>query len=127
MADEAGRAGGLLDSLRNLARTLLAIVQTRIELAANEIEEQSAHLTRIVMLGLIVGFCLALAVVLVVFFLVVLFWDSNRLAAIGALAALFFAAGALAYALLRAALAGRPKLFSASLGELAKDREELGQ
>ncbi len=126
MTDEAGQAGGLLVSLRNAARTFLAILQTRLELVANEIEEEKARLARIAVLAAVAGFCLALAVNLVVLFLVVLFWDSNRLLAIGVLAGVFAAGAAAAVAMLRSSVAKRPKLLSATLAELGKDRRDLG-
>src|SRR5947208_5772125 len=95
MSEEAGRSGGLLDSLRVLFRSFLAIVQTRIEIFASEIDEERARLARIAVLAAVAALCIALAVVLLVFFLVVLFWDTNRLLAIGALAGVF-AIGAVA-------------------------------
>jgi uncharacterized membrane protein YqjE len=125
MDDEAGRAVGVLDSLRKLGRTLLATLQTRLEIVATEIEEEKARLARIAVLAALAGFCLALAVNLAVLFLVVLFWDTNRLLAIGVLAGVF-SAGAVALGLaLRSALARRPRLLSATLAELRKDRKEL--
>ncbi len=125
MSEEAGRSEGLLDSLRNLARTFLAIVQTRIEIFASEIDEERARLARIAVLAAVAALCIALAVVLLVFFLVVLFWDTNRLLAIGALAGVF-AVGAVAACLgLRAAVSQRPKFLSTTLAELRKDRARL--
>ena len=124
MSDEAGRAVGVLDSLRSLAATLIAVVQTRLELVATDIEEERAWIARMAILAALAGFCLALAVNLIVLFLVVLFWDANRLLAIGVLAGVFaaFAAG-LAFAA-RSTAARRPRLFSATLAELRKDREQ---
>ena len=125
MNDEAGRAVGLLDSLRKLAGTLVAALQTRLELVATEIEEEKARLARIAVLAALAGFCLALAVNLAVLFLVVVFWDTDRLLAIGVLAGVF-AAGAVALGLaLRSAVAQRPRLLSATLAELRKDRKRL--
>jgi uncharacterized membrane protein YqjE len=125
MNEEAGRSEGLLESLRNLARTLLAIVQTRIEIFANEIDEERTHLARIALLAAAAAFCLGLAVILLVFFLVVLFWDSDRLLAIGVLAGVFAIGGIAACLGLRAAISKRPKFLSATLAELRKDRTKL--
>ena len=125
MTEETGRSEGLLDSLRNLARTFLAIVQTRIEIFASEIDEERARLARIALLAVIAAFCLGLAVVLLVFFLVVLFWDTDRLLAIGALCGVFAAAGIAACLMLRSAITQRPKFLSATLAELRKDRTRL--
>jgi uncharacterized membrane protein YqjE len=125
MAEESGRAESLLESLRNLARTFLAIVQTRLEIFASEIDEQRALLARIAVLSAIAAFCLGLAVILLVLFAVVLFWDTNRLLAIGVLAGVFAVGGIAACVMLRAAIARRPKLLAATLAELRKDRTKL--
>ena len=125
MDEEAGRSEGLLESLRSLARTFLAIVQTRIEIFASEIDEQRALLARIAVLAAVAAFCLGLAVILFVLFIVVLFWDTNRLLAIGVLAGVFAAGGIAALMMLQAAIRQRPKLLSATLAELRKDRTKL--
>ena len=126
MAEESGRAEGLLESLRNLARTFLAIVQTRLEIFASELDEQRALLARIAVLAAIAVFCLGLAIILIVLFIAVLFWDTHRLLAIGALAGVFAVGGIAACLMLWAAIVRRPKLLSATLAELRKDRTKLG-
>ena len=127
MKDHTGHAEGLLDSLRNLARTFIAILQTRLEIFASELDEQRELLARIAVLAAAAAFCLALAVILLVLFIVVLFWDTNRLLAIGALAGAFLAGGVIALLMLRTAVKHRPRLLAASLAELRKDRSKLGE
>jgi uncharacterized membrane protein YqjE len=125
MADDTGRAEGLLESLRSVAKTFVALVQTRIEIFASEIDEERARLAKIAVLAVIAAFCLGLAVVLLVLLVVVVFWDSNRLLAIGVIAALF-ALGSLAALLgLRSVIRQRPKFLAATLAELRKDAKEL--
>ncbi len=92
---------------------------------ASEIAEGRAGLARIALLAAVAAFCLGLAVVLLVFFLVVLFWDSNRLLAIGVLTGVFAACGIAACLMLRAAIKERPKFLSATLAELRKDATKL--
>jgi uncharacterized membrane protein YqjE len=125
MTEEARRAEGLLDSLRDLARTFLALLQNRLEIFASEIDEQRALLARIALLAAVAAFCLGLAVILGVLFVVVLFWDTNRLLAIGSLAGALGAAGVVALLMLRAAVRQRPRLLAATLAELRKDRAKL--
>src|SRR6266404_9524538 len=125
MTEETGRAEGLFESLRSLARTFVALVQTRIEIFASEIDEERTRLARIAVLAAIAALCIALAVILLVFFLVVLFWDTDRLLAIGALAAIFAIGGIAACLGLRAAISKRPKFLSATLAELRKDGTRL--
>ena len=125
MSEEAGHTESLLESLRNLAKTLVALVQTRIEIFASEMDEERTRLARIVVLAVIAAFCRGLALVLLVLLIVVVFWDTNRLLAIGAIASLF-ALGALAAVVkLRSAVRQRPKFLAATLAELRKDEKEL--
>ena len=125
MAEETGHSEGLLESLRSLAMTFLAIVQTRLEIFASELDEQRALLGRIAVLAAVAAFCLGLAVILLVLFVVVLFWDTDRLLAIGVLAGVLAAGGITALMMLQAAVRRRPKLLSATLAELRKDRVKL--
>lgn len=126
MSDDPGHAEGLIDSLRDLARTFVALVETRIEIFASEIDEERTRLARVVVLAVVAAFCLGLAVVLLVLLVAVVFWDSNRLLAIGVIAAVFALGALAALVKLRAAAKQRPKFLSATLAELRKDEKELG-
>ncbi|MEK7768966.1 MAG: phage holin family protein, partial [Pseudomonadota bacterium] len=64
-------------------------------------------------------------IVLLAVFFVVLFWDSYRLAVLGVMAGFFLGMGIFAVLALRAKAAENTKMFSATLAELAKDREQL--
>jgi uncharacterized membrane protein YqjE len=101
------------------------VFQTRLELLATEVEEERVRLGRLLLLGAVAAFFLALGMLTLTLFVIVLFWDTHRLLVTGLLAALYLGAGlALALAARREASA-RPRLFAASLSELAKDRERL--
>ena len=125
MTEEAGHTESLLESLRNLAKTFVALVQTRIEIFASEVDEERARLARILVLALTALFCLGLAVVLFVLLVAVIFWEENRLLAIGVLAGCFVLGGLAALLALRSAIRQRPKFLSATLAELRKDEKEL--
>ncbi|OGS97557.1 MAG: hypothetical protein A3K04_08935 [Gallionellales bacterium RBG_16_56_9] len=116
---------GLMESLKRMAGTLLAIVQTRLELLSNEVEEERLHIGQMFLYGGIALLFFGLAIVLLTVFILVLFWDSQRLLVLGVLAVLFLAAGLLACNVLRRVARKRSKLFSASLAELADDRDWL--
>lgn len=116
---------GLLESLRGVALTLVGAVQTRLQLAADEIEEQGLRVAQIALAWALAGFCLALAVVLGSALLVVLLWDTHRVAVLAVLSALFAAGGGTALLVARALARARPSVFAATLGELAADREAL--
>ncbi len=126
MADEShAAAGGLFDSLKTLSGSLVGLVQTRLELLSTDIAEERVHLTRLLVLGLLALFCFGMGVVLLAMLIVVVFWDTHRLAALGGLTGFFLAAGAglVAFALHKART--RPRLFQATLAELSKDRQHL--
>jgi len=55
----------------------------------------------------------------------VIFWEENRLLAIGVLAGCFVFGGLAALLALRSAVRQRPKFLSATLAELRKDEKEL--
>lgn len=120
-----GESGGLLESLSTLAATLVAIAHTRLDLLSADVEEDRAHVLSLLVLALAALFFIGVGVVLAAILLVVAFWDTHRLLALGSLAGVFLAAGvgAGAYALHKART--KPRLFAASLSELLKDRQQL--
>lgn len=118
-------SGGLMESLRRLADTLLAIFQTRIELLSNEIEEERLRIGQMLLYGSIALLFFGLAIIMLTVFFVVLFWDGYRMLVLGGFAALYFVAGLLVWNALRRMAREKSRLFSASLAELADDRDLL--
>ena len=123
MAEKEGAQarGGLLHSIRHLAGNLLAAAQTRLEILATEIEEERVRLEQLLLVALAAAFCLAMGIVLCAALVVVYYWDTHRLAAVGILAAAFLAAGVALGLILRDKAKTRPKPFAITRGELAKD------
>jgi uncharacterized membrane protein YqjE len=119
------QAGGLLDSLKSLARSLLALGQTRLEIIGNEIEEQRAIFLREVLLAVIAAFCLGLGLVFTALFFVLIAPLEYRPHVVGLFALIFFGACAAVFAALRAAGRDRPRTFMATIQELGKDRDSL--
>ena len=124
-AEGAATGGGLLGSVRALARTLIALSKTRLDIFLNEVEEERLRIARQLVLVMVACFCLIVGALLAVTLIVVLFWDTHRLLTLGLLALAFVGAGVSLVALFSARARSKPKLFSASLGELAKDAEQL--
>ena len=127
MAEREGAAarGGLLHSIKHLAQTLLGAAQTRLEILATEIEEERVRLEQLLLFVLAAGFCLGMGIVLCVALVVLFYWDTHRLAAVGILAVAFLAAGVALGMILRDKVKTRPKAFAVTRGELAKDRAML--
>jgi uncharacterized membrane protein YqjE len=115
----------VLEALRGLAQSALGALHTRVELLADEIEEQGLRIAQIVALCALAGFCLALAVVLGAVLLVVLFWDSHRFIILGLLCGLFAAGGLAALVAARALAGARPRALAGTLAEIAADRTAL--
>jgi uncharacterized membrane protein YqjE len=120
-----GGGTGIVHSLRNLAGTLVAVFHTRLELLVTEIEEERVRLLQLLLWGAAALFCLGVGVLLLVILLIALFWDTHRIAVIATLAAVFLAGGAALAAAARNLMQGRPRLFSATLDELARDKDQL--
>lgn len=118
-------SSGLLGSVKRLLSTLISIVSTRLELLANELQEERLRLTQMLVMGLFALFCLGMGILLLTVFVTALFWDDHRLLVLGTLCAIFFASGASMLLWLRSKARARPKLFSASLAELCRDKEAL--
>jgi len=123
MADDAKPR--LASGLRGLLSAGLATVQTRLELFAVEMQEEkirlASFLLNLVLAALFIGF----AVIALAVLATVALWDSHRLLALGAAAAVLLGAG-----LVTATTASRlarqgSRLFASSLAELARDRDAL--
>ncbi len=126
MAESRASPEGLFASLKTLGVTLTAILQNRLELLSTDIAEERARLGSILLLSLAALFCLGVGVLLLTLLIVVLFWDTHRLAALGTLSVLFLATGGWVGAIALQRLRNKPRLFEASIAELARDREHLG-
>lgn len=118
---------GMFDSLRQLLGTLAGIAQTRIELLGTEVEEQVARLSSMLLWTIVALFLAFTAAVLVAIAVLVAFWDSNRILAAILLAAGFAVLALICWLRVRAIARARPHLFQATLEELGKDREQLGE
>src|SRR6185436_8776110 len=117
----------MLGPVRDFARTLLSFALTRTRLAATELEEQALRLIEILAWLAVALFFIGIATVFVAIVVVLVFWDANRLLAAGLLAALFVSVGTGAALVARRLLRERPPLLAATLAELERDRNTLGQ
>jgi uncharacterized membrane protein YqjE len=119
------QSNGLVASVKALMSTLLCIAQTRLELLANEMEEDRLRMIRLVLFSLFMFLFFCLGIVMFTLMIIVIYWDTYRLLAIGlvALVYLVVAAGLAVY--LAREIRLKPKIFSASIAELIKDRVAL--
>jgi uncharacterized membrane protein YqjE len=119
-------ARGLLDALRAIGSTLNEMVRVRGSLFAVELREEVQRRKEMLALAVVGVVCLHLALVLLTLLVAVVFWDTYRIAAIGAMTGIYLACGAIAFAKLRSRIAASPDPFAATLGELERDLADLG-
>lgn len=118
-------SGGLYESIKTLLATLLAILQTRGQLLATELEAERIRLEQRVLLALIGLLFLGFGLLFLTLWLVAAAGPEHRVAALGGAAAFYLALAAGTLLGLRHAVRSKPPLFGASLAELAKDRNGL--
>lgn len=116
---------GLFVSLRRFLDTALEMAQVRLDLFGTEVEFEKRRLFDGLLWGAIALLILGVGFVLFCGFIILLFWEGYRLAAVGVMALLFLSGGILLIREARQRL-GNPKgIFHASLAELKQDRVGL--
>jgi uncharacterized membrane protein YqjE len=116
---------GLLASLREVCAALAALIHSRVELVTRELERERVRVTRLALIAAVALFFFFLGTLTLTLFVIVLFWDSQRLVAIGALTVLYLgiAVGLALYAKSEAGRAARP--FAATVAAFKEDRKRL--
>jgi len=127
MADPgtAGPASQLLRSAVQLFGNLLEAAQTRAELLTTEVEEEIQRVARLLLLGFAALLAGILGALIAGFVVVILFWDTHRVAAALAVLGVFLLAAAICGLAVRRELRARPRLFEATRTELARDVARL--
>jgi len=126
MATSSGTAPvGLLEGLRACVSTWVALLKTRVELIGTELEEQREWLEQLVILTVTSLFCLSFGVVFLTLFITMIVADKYRVYVVGGFALVYLAAGLWALMTVRKKAKNKPKLFSTTVAELAKDHEGL--
>lgn len=115
----------LAGSLRGFLDAGLATAQTRLELLAVEAQEEKLRLATLLFNILLSAVFLGFGVVFLAVFLTVLFWESHRLLALGLGMVALLGAGVLTARNAAREIKRGSRLFAASLGELARDRDAL--
>lgn len=108
-------------SVGRIGATLVAMLHTRLELAAVEAQEEARRLYGYFAWTMMAVFLGAGAALLAALFVILVFWDSYRLLAVGGMAVLFALAAVVILARVRASFDARPPVFAATLSELRND------
>ena len=118
-------AEGLLGALRSLSSLVIAIAHNRLNLLSTDLEIARERTVSVLIMVLVALFCLCFGALLLAIFVVVIFWDTHRLLALGSVTGLFLLVGGVYLLRVIRALKRMPATFEASLTELAKDYKHL--
>jgi uncharacterized membrane protein YqjE len=123
----ARASSGLFGSLRSALANLIELAHTRLELLSVEMEARLLNSRHVMLWSAVALFSASLAMLMLTLTLLIVFWDTHRLLAAGAITA-FFAILALAAALVvRHRVRARPRLLAATIRELKRDAEALDE
>jgi uncharacterized membrane protein YqjE len=115
----------LLTTVGRIGSTLVAMVGTRLELAAVEFQEDARRLLGYLAWSLLAVFLAAGSIMLAALFVILLFWDTYRLQAVAGMAVLLAIGAGLIVSSVRSRLNAQSPLFAATLAELRKDVETM--
>lgn len=115
----------IVESVSRLAGTLIGLLQTRLELATVELEEETLRFFSYLLFALAAMFCIGMAILLGTLLIVVIFWDTYRVAVLVSLIAAFGLIGILIGLGIRNNYRSKPKMLSHTLSELSKDIARL--
>jgi len=117
--------GGLLTSIAGLLATAIGIAQTRLELLSTELQEEIHGVAEIMVYAAIALLAAGVGLFLLALVVILLFWDTHRVAASVSVTGAFLLIAAVAGLALRAKVRAKPPLLDATLAELKKDRANL--
>jgi uncharacterized membrane protein YqjE len=124
MADDTSNVS-ILDSARRVGTSVLQIAETRLALFSTDLREAAYHVIWTILWGVIGVFFLGVGLLLVTLLIVVLYWDTHRLMALGVGSGFFLLASMVIAAMITNTARKHSNPFAATLGELAKDREHM--
>ena len=110
-----------------LGASLLGLVRTRLELASVELAEERDRIQQQLTLLLAAAAMLMFALLFAATWIVVYFWDTNRLTAIALVAIVFAGAGAILLSLRSQYARTAATPFAATLAEFERDRSALAR
>jgi len=117
----------LLSSIKHLAATGASIAQTRLELLSIDVQIARSKFISLLVMIVCALFFLFFGLVMLALFIVIYSWEADRMMALGLLTGAFLTIGLILALLITQSLRTMPKLFEASITELAKDQEALSK
>jgi uncharacterized membrane protein YqjE len=120
-------AHGLSGALARLAGALVDFGRTRLELASVEFGEERERTFERMLLTVTAALGFGFALLAASAFVVVWFWDTHRLLALAGVTLFYALVGVVAVLRLRDQRQSAPRPFAATLTELERDRQWLGE
>ena len=117
----------LLSSLKNLVSTGASIAQTRLELISTDVQIARAKFLSLLLLIICALFFLFFGLVMLALLIVIYSWETDRILALSLLTSGFLAVGCIFALVVLRSLKTMPRLFEATISELAKDQQELAK
>jgi uncharacterized membrane protein YqjE len=117
----------LLSSIKGLASTGASIAQTRLELLSLDVQIARSKFISLLVMIISALFFLFFGLVMLALLIVIYSWETDRMLALGLLTGAFISVGLILALLITQSLRKMPRLFEASITELAKDREALSK
>jgi uncharacterized membrane protein YqjE len=117
----SGPASSLIRSVIRLAGGLLEAVETRVDLFATELREDGERGLRLLAWAAAALLTAILGALMAGITLIIVFWDTHRVAAAVGVTVAFLAAAAACAAVFRRRLRDKPRLLDATRSELQKD------
>ncbi|MBC7415896.1 MAG: phage holin family protein [Herminiimonas sp.] len=114
-------------SLRRLAASSIAILHTRTELVAVEVEEEAARYFSYLLLSLVAVFSIGIAFLLSVTLIVAIYWDTHRIESLFALILFFLLLAATLGWRVYSNYRRKPRLLDMTLSELSQDLDTFRQ
>lgn len=120
-----GPVQSLFGSLAQLAATLVAVAQTRLQLLTTELQQEMYRIAGIMVWTVVAVLALGIGLFTAALVVVFIFWDTHRILASVLVTSLFFVIGIGALLVLRAKVKSKPRLLEGTLAELATDANTL--
>lgn len=116
---------GLLNSLQGLAATLLAILQTRLDLLATEFEQEKRRVLRVMAWGAVAVFLGCSGLIFLAALITVLFWDEHRVLVLSLITLSFWLGCGGILWWIRSRLQSPADMLAGTLAELEQDQQSL--
>lgn len=117
----------LFSALKNLVSTGASIAQTRLELISTDVQIARTQFLNLLVMVICALFFLFFGLVMLALLIVIYSWETDRVLALSLLTSGFLVVGIILALMVLRSIKAMPKLFEATIAELAKDRQELSK